>query len=385
MLNRRAFLHTAAAFGAFSSQPVLTLAAAPTDKRLVVIVLRGGMDGLDVVQPTGDKGYAALRPADGTNGPSPAVALDNFFQINQTLSDLVPLFKAKELSFVHAVSTPYRSRSHFEAQDTLELGGDSPRASETGWVNRLIGLAGSKRIEFAADIGTGDSLMLRGPTGHLNVYPEEDLGFWANSTQFLRLLYKDDAGFKAAYERIESGNDPSMKVEDVDRGVSAREVASLAAKLLSGESRIAAFSVYGWDTHFRQQLKLTRSLTDLKVTLQTLKEGLGRDWQNTAVVAVSEFGRTARFNGTQGTDHGTGGLAVLAGGLLANGSGGKVLSTRWPGVAADDLYEGRDLMPADDVRRYIGWLAADLFNLDPGTVTREIFPGLDLGTRLKLV
>jgi uncharacterized protein (DUF1501 family) len=385
MLNRRAFLHTAAAFGLFSSQPMLTLAAAPTDKRLVVIVLRGGMDGLDVVQPVGDVGFAALRPASGASGPSPAVALDNFFQINQALEGLVPLFKARELSFVHAVSTPYRRRSHFEAQDTLEEGSETPRGAATGWVNRLIGLVGNNRIEFAADIGTSDSLMLKGPSSHLNVYPEEDLGFWSNSTQFLRLLYQDDAGFKLAFDRIESGNDPSMKVEDVDRGVSAREVAALAAKLLAGASRIAAFSLYGWDTHSGQKVKLAKSLEELKVTLLTLKEGLGREWQNTAVVAVSEFGRTARFNGTFGTDHGTGGLAVLSGGLLGNGMGGKVLSTRWPGVGSDQLYEDRDLMPTDDVRRYLGWLAANLFNLDPGTVTRELFPGLDLGAKLKLI
>ncbi len=385
MLNRRAFIHTAAAFGLFSTHPALTVAAAPTDKRLVVIVLRGGLDGLDAVQPIGDPGFAELRPKLEKIGPAPAVPLDDYFHLHTALQPLQPWFAARELSFLHAVSTPYRNRSHFEAQDTLEQGGIRPGSIDTGWVNRLISLAGNKRMEFGADIGTGDSLLLRGPAEHLNVYPESETDFWKNSTQFLRMMYAEDAGFKATFERIESANAPGMQVENVDKGVSAREIASLAAKLLSGESRIASFSLYGWDTHLQQNIRLTKSLESLVSALQALKTGLGNDWSRTAVVAVSEFGRTARFNGTLGTDHGTGGLALLAGGLMANGQGGKVLSTKWPGVGADQLYEGRDLAATDDVRRYLGWLIAGLFNLSQDTVTRQIFPDADLGARLKLI
>ena len=385
MLNRRTLLHTAAAFGLFSACPALTVAAAPTDKRLVVIVLRGGLDGLDVVQPIGDPGFAVLRPKLEKVGPAPAVPLDDYFHLHMALQPLQPWFAARELSFLHAVSTPYRNRSHFEAQDTLEQGGIKPGSVQTGWVNRLISLIGNNRLEFGADIGTGDSLLLRGPAEHLNVYPETETDFWKNSTQFLRMMYSEDAGFKETFDRIESANTPDMQVEDVDRGISAREIASLAAKLLSGESRIASFSLYGWDTHLHQNAHLTKSLESLVSAMQTLKTGLGNDWSKTVVVAVSEFGRTARFNGTFGTDHGTGGLAFLAGGLLANGQGGKVLSTSWPGVGADQLYEGRDLAATGDVRRYLGWLVAGLYGLSQDTVTREIFPDADLGARLKLI
>jgi uncharacterized protein (DUF1501 family) len=385
MLSRRAFLHTAAACGLFASSPVLSVAAAPTDKRLVVIILRGGMDGLDVVQPIGDPAFAGLRPAAAKTGPAPAGPLDGFFQLNRSLDPVAPLFAARELAFVHAVSTPYRARSHFEAQDTLEEGGRTARSLETGWVNRLIGALGGTTATFAADIGSADSLLLRGPAPHINAYPDSGLDFWKDSEQFLELLYRDDAEFAAAFARIRSAEAASGGLADLDKGVTAREVAGLAAKLLSGDGRIAAFSIYGWDTHVQQRQKLGRSLEDLAAAITSLKSGLGRTWQDTLVVAVSEFGRTARFNGTGGTDHGTGGLALLAGGLLAGGQGGKVLASSWPGLAADQLLDDRDLRPTDDVRRYLGWLVAGIFGLSPGTISRDIFPGVDLGARLRLV
>jgi uncharacterized protein (DUF1501 family) len=176
-----------------------------------------------------------------------------------------------------------------------------------------------------------------------------------------------------------------MQVDNLDPGVSVREIAGLAAKLLKGDSRIAAYSLYGWDTHFSQAPKLKKALDDLAVSLIALKDGLGDVWAKTVVVAVSEFGRTARFNGSGGSDHGTGGCAILAGGLLANGQGGKILGPPWPGLAPSDLYEDRDLMPADDLRRYLGWLLVSLFDLKPAAVEASIFPGLALAAPLKLI
>ncbi|MGQ0486610.1 MAG: DUF1501 domain-containing protein [Hyphomicrobiales bacterium] len=385
MLSRRALLHAAAACGAYSMLPALTLAAAATDHRLVVIVLRGGMDGLDVVQPWGDPEFARLRPKTAQTPPAPGFAAGNYFGLHQSLAPLEPMFKARELSFVHAVSTPYRNRSHFEAQDLLEKGTGTLAAAESGWVNRLIGLIGSNRMEFAADIGTGSALLLKGPAEYLNLYPESDLAFWRNSTQFLRLLYQDDPQLRDSFSRIETASDSEMQGENLDPGVSVREIAGLAAKLLKGDSRIAAYSLYGWDTHFAQGAKLKKSLDELTLSLLTLKDGLGAAWAKTAVVAVSEFGRTARFNGSGGSDHGTGGAAVLAGGLFANGQGGKILTTSWPGLSETHLYEGRDLMPVDDVRRYLGWLVVSLFDLKPATVEASIFPGLTLDSPLKLI
>ena len=385
MLSRRALLHAAAACGAYSMLPALTLASAATDPRLVVIVLRGGMDGLDVVQPWGDPDFARLRPKTGQIAPAPGFAAGNYFGLHQSLSPLEPMFKSRQLSFIHAVSTPYRNRSHFEAQDVLEKGTGTLEAAESGWVNRLIGLVGHNKIEFAADIGTGSALLLKGPAEYLNLFPDSDVAFWKNSTQFLRQLYRDDPQLRDSFARIEIASNSEMQIDNLDPGVSVREIAGLAAKLLKGESRIAAYSLYGWDTHFAQGPKLKKSLDDLALSLLTLKDGLGAVWANTAVVAVSEFGRTARFNGSGGSDHGTGGAAILAGGLFANGQGGKILATRWPGLAESNLYEDRDLMPVDDVRRYLGWLLVSLFDLKPATVEASIFPGLTLDAPLQLI
>ena len=180
-----------------------------------------------------------------------------------------------------------------------------------------------------------------------------------------------------AGQKIESPN--------VDRGISPRELAQLAAQFLNKEARIAAFSITGWDTHVSQQDKMDGQLKRLSSAVLALKEGLGANWQHTAVVMCSEFGRTAHLNGTNGTDHGTGGLAMLAGGLLANGRGGQVLANGWPGLDDGKLHEGRDLLPTDDVRRYPAWLIASLFGVSPARVAGVVFPGLDMGADLKLV
>jgi uncharacterized protein (DUF1501 family) len=385
MLTRRQLLHAAAASGALSMLPQITLAAAPTDKRLVIIVLRGGMDGLDVVQPWGDPEFRKLRPAGAHMAPADAFAASDFFALHHALAPLKPMFANREFTAVHAVSTPYRARSHFEAQDYLERGAEALAGPDTGWVNRLISRAGNKRMQFAADIGNSASLLMRGPAKYLNVAPERDLGFWRDSIQFLELLYANDETFHAALNSIAAGETEAKSVESVDPGVSIRDICRLAAKLLREDCRIAALSLYGWDTHINQTFMLNKSLGDLAAAFVTLKAELGPVWQDTAVVAVSEFGRTARFNGTDGTDHGTGNAALFAGGLLANGRGGKIESANWPGLGEANLLQDRDLSPADDVRRYLGWLIAEMFDLAPSSVSRDIFPGTEMGTKTKLI
>ena len=149
-LTRRNFLHAAAASGFYSLLPSLTLAATAMDKRLVVIIQRGGMDALDAVQPWGDPAFKILRPATAKTIPSPSFAVDEFFAFHNSLKPLEPLLKSKELSVVHGVSTPDRARSHFEAQDFLERGADDQTRLESGWVNRLITLLGGRKVDFAA-------------------------------------------------------------------------------------------------------------------------------------------------------------------------------------------------------------------------------------------
>ena len=154
------------------------------------------------------------------------------------------------------------------------------------------------------------------------------------------------------------------------------KLADFAANRLRRDARIATFSINGWDTHRGQKGAMRKALNSLNVAILRLKQGLGGEWQNTAVVAMTEFGRTARQNGTFGTDHGTGGLAVFAGGAL---KGGKVMGD-WPGLAEVDLYARRDLMPTRDVRSYAGWLMRGLYGFDRALIEDVVFPGLDLGS-----
>jgi uncharacterized protein (DUF1501 family) len=383
MINRRNLLHIAAASGFYSLLPSLTLAAANTDRRLVVIIQRGGMDSLDAVQPWGDAAFKVVRPPTGVVVPANAFAVDSFYAFHEALKPLHPMFQARELSVIHGVSTPYRARSHFEAQDFLERGADGNIGQDSGWVNRLITLLGGKRVEFAADIGTGPSFIMRGPAPALNVYPETDLSFWADSTQFLEMLYKDDAAFKPVIDSVKATGTTKPEENSAD---AIREMSQFAAKLLKQDCRIAAFSIHGWDTHSDQNARLGKSLGTLADAITTLKAELGDVWAKTLVVVASEFGRTAHFNGTGGTDHGTGGAAFLAGGLLANGAGGKVItSSKWPGLNDNQLFEGRDLNPTEDVRRYIGWALADLYDLSPDKLAISIFPGVEMGSKIRII
>lgn len=385
MLNRRTFLHTAAAYGLMSQQAGFSFGSVPGRKRLVVIMLRGGMDGLDVVQPLGDQAYTAIRPPKVIPGLEAAFAVDDFFALHGGLKTLQPMFKARELSAVHAVSTPYKSRSHFQAQDILEWGAQTDARQDSGWVNRLIGLLGGRKLGFASEVGASVSQLMTGPEQVSNVYPETELGFWSNSKQFLDMLYAGEPDFEQLRAQLIDMGEVEATTDNLDPGVSVREIATYVARLLRRDCRLATFSLYGWDTHVGQAPKLSQSLLPLATALTTLKLQLADVWQDTLVMAVSEFGRTARYNGTQGTDHGTGGAALFAGGALANGSGGKVLHTRWPGLGNDDLFESRDLMPTDDIRRYIGWAISRHFDVPQSKISNTLFPGVEMGKVLRII
>lgn len=375
MLDRRRFLVSAGAAALLPAFSRLTLAASSSDHRLVIIVLRGAVDGLDVCRPVGDPAFSALRP---DTAKDKNIGLDGRFAMHPALAPLEPLFGARELSFVHAVATPYRERSHFEGQDILEQGGNAQSLND-GWLNRLLDLVPKPR---AVDIGTGESILLNGPNPVTNWYPETLVNLQQDSLQFLEGLYADDPLLSAALQGINAQHGADMSGDNTDRGVSNPEIARLAARFLREDARVAAFSINGWDTHRNQVNRMERQLTELSATLLALRQSLGPVWAKTAVAMCSEFGRTARWNGTGGTDHGTGGLAILAGGLLANGQGGKVLG-KWPGLA--ELYEDRDLMPTSDVRHYLGALGSGMFGIAPSAIAAKVFPGLDMASPVRLL
>ena len=403
--DRRKFLLRGAALGcSAAASPFLTpvsFAAAPWDARLIVIILRGGMDGLDVVRPYGDRAFAGLRPGLG-RGAAGGLDLDGFYALHPGLSELMPLWHAGELAFAHAVSTPYRDkRSHFDGQDLLEAGtgfGPAEPAARDGWLNRMLQTIPGVTAQTAYAIGREDLLLLSGAAEVANWSPHTRLSLSPQVQRLLEVIYDDDPLFRASIlealdltAAIEAdmeedpdldGDAPQSMEMAPKRNDGHLKLAGFAAQRLRDESRIAAFSLNGWDTHRGQEKSLGKALVDLSETILELRRGLGGEiWAKTSVVAMTEFGRTARENGTQGTDHGTGGAMVMAGGAVR---GGKVYG-RWPGLEEAQLYGRRDLMPTEDVRGYAAVIMRDLLGIAPSALEGSIFPGLDIGAVPRMI
>lgn len=399
-LNRRKFLTRMAAIGCTAAaSPLITpvaFASAPWDTRLVVIILRGAMDGLDAFRPVGDPHYAALRPTllQGT------IDLTGFFGMHAALSPLRPLWDAGHMGAAHAVSTPYRDkRSHFDGQDILEAGKPGIEgAGNDGWLNRMLQVLPGVEGQTAFAIGRDQQLLLTGDAPAARWTPEASLQLSPQAQQLLSLVQSADPLFHAASaEAIEIAQSVALSAEvDADgtdmmmndpmmQAVNGRaehvQLAEFAAARLRGDTRIASFSINGWDTHLNQKTGLKSALNRLSDTILTLRAGLGPVWDKTAVLCLTEFGRTAHENGTKGTDHGTGGAMVYAGGAL---DGGRILGD-WPGLSEADLYNRRDLMPTRDVRAYPAWVMHDLLGINRSTIEAAIFPGLQMGSNPKIV
>ena len=382
MITRRTFLQLSTTSGLVAFGPRLSLASAPGDNRFVFIILRGGMDGLDMVQPYGDPALMTRRPELVATADNGLVDLDGFFGLSPKLKGLADLWSARELTFAHAVSSPYRSRSHFEAQDTLENGTGSATGAHDGWLNRFLSLLSGRSVETAIDLMPSSSLVMAGKNKVDRWLPNADLKLGAEMEFFLDRIYQghndfEDALKQAKISESEDIDGPQRRGKTVTGGY-----AKLAAKMLRNRARIAAISINGWDSHQNQEGLLHRPTQELTDGILTLKQELGPVWKKTVFVAVSEFGRTVRSNGTRGTDHGTGGLMMIGGGAV---NGGRMSGPAWPGLGEGQLYEDRDLMPKDDVRRYIAWLLMGQYGARAADLSSTVFPGLDVGSDPHLI
>jgi len=358
----------------------VALAAMAGERRLVVVILRGALDGLAAAPPYADPDYRSVRGALALHDE--ILDLDGKFGLHPSLAALHEMYRAHELAVVHAVATPYRSRSHFDGQDLLENGTGEPRAAQDGWLNRAIGLMGRGDRRIGLAVGETVPLLLRGATPVSSWAPQNLPGVDEDFLTRLAALYRHDPLLGpairegvAAQRMNDSVLGEGAKAAPGGPRVMLKAAANAVGKLLADPRgpRVAVLEVGGWDTHANQGVKdgrLAGNLAMLDDGLAGLKTALDASWRDTAVLVVTEFGRTAAPNGTNGTDHGTGGIAFVAGGAVA---GGRVV-TRWPGLARSRLFEGRDLAPTTDLRAIAKALLVGHLGIDTASVDRVVFP-----------
>ena len=370
MISRRSFIRAGGAASALATLgfPRMAFARAGTDRRFVFIIQRGAADGLHIIAPTGDPTYAGLRgdfAQDFANG----ARLDSFFTLHPALAETAKMYADKQALFVHAVASPYRDRSHFDGQNVLETGGSAAYRLKDGWMNRMLGLippAEAKALALSSTV----PMALRG-SHEVSSYASSQLP--SPSDDLLTrvgALYESDPQL---HELWSAAIDTRMKAGTIQAGGGQKGAATgaLAAKMLLGDgARIAMIETNGWDTHSGQRGRLTAQLRDLDQMLAALKTGLGPKWSNTLVLVATEFGRTARPNGTGGTDHGQASAAMLLGGGVA---GGKVVAD-WPGLMQGALYEGRDLKPTTDLDALIAGALSQHYGTEPARVMSALFP-----------
>ena len=371
MLSRRSFIAAGSAAGALASLafPKMAFARAATDRRFVFIIQRGAADGLHIIGPTGDPGYAGLR-GDFAQDLATGAKLGSFFTLHPALAETGKMYADKQALFVHAVASPYRDRSHFDGQNVLETGGTAAYRVRDGWMNRLLGLLPADEARALA-LSTTVPMALRG-AHEVSSYAQSQLPSASDDLMSrVNALYASDQQLHGLWS---AAMDTRMRASDPMQGGGGQNGAAtgaLAAKMLLGDgARIAMIETNGWDTHSGQRGRLNAQLRSLDQLLAGLKTGLGADWANTLVVVATEFGRTAKPNGTGGTDHGQASAAMLLGGAVR---GGTVIAD-WPGLSTAALYEGRDLKPTTDLDALIGGTLTQHYGLEPARVMSTLFP-----------
>ncbi|QZH76643.1 MAG: DUF1501 domain-containing protein [Erythrobacter sp.] len=325
-----------------SAVPLSIARAATGRRKFVFVIQRGAADGLAIVQPHGDRNLRDLR---GALVDDDALRLDGFFALHPALAGTAGLFHSGEARAWHAVATNYRERSHFEAQNVLETGGERAYAVNTGWLGRMMPLlpegTGAMAVSATAPMALRGSVPVATYTPNRLPDPNEDL------LARLAIMYAEDAQLGPMW-------DEAMRTRMVTGGLGntaaggGADLGQLAATLLAGEggADVLMIETGGWDTHRAQQRALAGQLSAMDSLLVALRQGLGAAWADTLVLVATEFGRTAAINGTMGTDHGTASAALLLGGSLP---AGEMVESDWPGLSRNQLYDGRDLRPTGDL------------------------------------
>ncbi|MGB5076989.1 MAG: DUF1501 domain-containing protein [Sphingorhabdus sp.] len=375
MLNRRTLLASGlAGMVMTASFPGAAWAVAGTNKRFIFIIQRGAADGLATLAPTGDPDFARARgdaSADGSTGHR----LDSFFTLHAAMPQAARMFAQGEASFSHALASGYRERSHFDAQNMLESGAAKPYGRSDGWIGRLLAMLPTEAGKAVA-VAPAVPLALRGPIV-ANSYAPSRLPN-ASSELMVRLstLYAEDAQLSGLWEgAMATDAMAGTMASEALRGGAA--LGKVAAGLMAGATgaQVVMLETNGWDTHFQQEGRLTAGLRQLDALIASLREGLALDWDDTLVMVATEFGRTVAFNGTGGTDHGTGSSAMLFGGRLEQG--GRVKAD-WPGLANSNLLDGRDLRPTSRFEDFASTALAHHYGMDRFETRKALFPDFAL-------
>jgi uncharacterized protein (DUF1501 family) len=388
--SRRRFLVNAGALAASTVIPNALFAHTGGSSRLVVMILRGALDGLAAVPPYGDPNYASLHrelAIAPPGSPDGALLLNDTFGLHPALGFLHERFAAGELVVFDAVASPYRDRSHFDGQNVLENGLSKPIGSADGWLNRALASlpqGAGRSAERAVAISQNVPLILRGETAVMSKSPLATPDVDEDLLARLADLYSNDDWFSARLSEavqtdkmVDDAGDLSMSKQSTRMGNPDRvgAVARMAANLMRSEGgpEIAVIEASGWDTHANQggaKGILATRLGGLDKALKSLADELGPLWQQTAVLVVTEFGRTAAVNGTRGTDHGTGGCAFLLGGAVRGGQ----MITDWPGLSRTALLDNRDLRPTLDLRSVFKTVLDEHMHIDANTLAKRVFP-----------
>jgi uncharacterized protein (DUF1501 family) len=397
LISRRGLLGAGVSLYAWAHLHRVASAAGARDPRLLVVILRGALDGLSAAPPIADPAYADLRGdiALSKDGAYAALPLDGFFALHPAMPVFARLYKDKKASVVHAAATSYRERSHFDGQDLLESGYERPGRVDSGWLNRALqALPAGQRVNPRGEpafvglgIGPATPLILRGAAPVMGWAPQQAPNAGDDLAKRVLDLYAHrdpilGAALQAGLDTDKMAKQQGMTGEMAKaqggpadpRGMA--QAAQGAARLLLAEDgpRVAALSFDGWDTHANQggaTGRLATLLGGLDSALGVFEDVMRPIWDQTAVVVVTEFGRTARINGTVGSDHGTGTVAFLLGGAI---QGGRIFAD-WPGLGASQLHEGRDLKPTTDLRAILKGLLQDHLGLPAAVLADKVFPG----------
>jgi uncharacterized protein (DUF1501 family) len=394
-LSRRTLLGGAASLSLWGFLP-RSAVASTRDPRLLTIILRGGLDGLSLASPAADPDLVRLRgrSAVTASGEGAGLALDDFFVLNPAMQHLHALYQKREALIVHAIASPYRERSHFDGQDVLESGMAGVGRVETGWLNRAVaeleasakanpkGLvkAGQKGLAMGAVV----PLVMRGQAPVLSWIPQTFgtplrestiarlMDLYANTDPALAKAFADGIALDKVALADATANTGAPQTGAMREFVDTAEAAARFLGSADGP-RIGVLSYNGWDTHANAGVLkgvLANRLGGLDAAIKAFAERIGPAWKDTVVVVVTEFGRTARVNGTDGTDHGTATCALLIGGAV---KGGRVLAD-WPGLSDGAMHQGRDLKPTRDLRGVLKGVMRDHLGLGDRVLADKVFP-----------